>query len=602
MGKMKGKGKFIMNHENLLKGVEYVISFLNEVKTVTSKQLKYYKYPQFIFRGISKFYPYQSKTGINFPENKQVENDTIRSGLSVRLDSYDNNKPETKPYIRANYVNILRDMIKTAKRHFPDKYQEEMSDLDILADIQHNGGANCLVDFSKNVLTALWFACNADTDADGFVYCYDVMHDIIVNDCLSYIKDESQPVESLLAQTYRETNICSDVDTRFCIWEPSSRNNRIIRQDSVFVFGMEKFIVKDHGIEIIRIDADKKECILLAMEAFFNVSEDTIFNDSIGFAHANRKTIPYRKLEISAYTRGFDDMINGNYEAALEFFKLYESECRKKATMEELIEMHFSLAVCYKHIKRANKTITYEENAIIEYSQVIKLIRKMFSNKCHEKIALKQDRDYYIRKCTRAYNGIFDMLYETKQYEKAICKCDELIRDIESGMLENKSDKTLPMNKELSPIYCKITKMELLDLQLMKDYKNMQNYAKEKIVTYREDAFKVLKGEKQEKYFDKLLIEYYTLVYQVLVAPEEENDKFKKDFSRLIINMKNSFEEAEPYNSYILWNFADIKEAIKKLDLGGSSFKKELLLSATAQIIAFRDEFEVQSLRNLQDY
>lgn len=599
---MKGKGKFIMNHENLLKGVEYVISFLNEVKTVTSKQLKYYKYPQFIFRGISKFYPYQSKTGINFPENKQVENDTIRSGLSVRLDSYDNNKPETKPYIRANYVNILRDMIKTAKRHFPDKYQEEMSDLDILADIQHNGGATCLVDFSKNVLTALWFACNADTDADGFVYCYDVMHDIIVNDCLSYIKDESQPVESLLAQTYRETNICSDVDTRFCIWEPSSRNNRIIRQDSVFVFGMEKFIVKDHGIEIIRIDADKKECILLAMEAFFNVSEDTIFNDSIGFAHANRKTIPYRKLEISAYTRGFDDMINGNYEAALEFFKLYESECRKKATMEELIEMHFSLAVCYKHIKRANKTITYEENAIIEYSQVIKLIRKMFSNKCHEKIALKQDRDYYIRKCTRAYNGIFDMLYETKQYEKAICKCDELIRDIESGMLENKSDKTLPMNKELSPIYCKITKMELLDLQLMKDYKNMQNYAKEKIVTYREDAFKVLKGEKQEKYFDKLLIEYYTLVYQVLVAPEEENDKFKKDFSRLIINMKNSFEEAEPYNSYILWNFADIKEAIKKLDLGGSSFKKELLLSATAQIIAFRDEFEVQSLRNLQDY
>lgn len=599
---MKGKGKFIMNHENLLKGVEYVISFLNEVKTVTSKQLKYYKYPQFIFRGISKFYPYQSKTGINFPENKQVENDTIRSGLSVRLDSYDNNKPETKPYIRANYVNILRDMIKTAKRHFPDKYQEEMSDLDILADIQHNGGATCLVDFSKNVLTALWFACNADTDADGFVYCYDVMHDIIVNDCLSYIKDESQPVESLLAQTYRETNICSDVDTRFCIWEPSSRNNRIIRQDSVFVFGMEKFIVKDHGIEIIRIDADKKECILLAMEAFFNVSEDTIFNDSIGFAHANRKTIPYRKLEISAYTRGFDDMINGNYEAALEFFKLYESECRKKATMEELIEMHFSLAVCYKHIKRANKTITYEENAIIEYSQVIKLIRKMFSNKCHEKIALKQDRDYYIRKCTRAYNGIFDMLYETKQYEKAICKCDELIRDIESGMLENKSDKTLPMNKELSPIYCKITKMELLDLQLMKDYKNMQNYAKEKIMTYREDAFKVLKGEKQEKYFDKLLIEYYTLVYQVLVAPEEEKDKFKKDFSRLIINMKNSFEKAEPYNSYILWNFADIKEAIKKLDLGGSSFKKELLLSATAQIIAFRDEFEVQSLRNLQDY
>lgn len=603
MEKMKDKGKFIMNHENLQKGVEYVISFLNEVKTITSKQLKYYKYPQFIFRGISKFYPYQSKTGINKPSIGRVKKDTIRSGLSVRLDSYnENNKPEVKPYIRANYVNLLRDMIKTAKRHFPDKYKEGMTDLDILADIQHNGGATCLVDFSKNVLTALWFACNTDTEADGFVYCYDVMHDIIVNDCLSYIKNENQTIESLLAQTYRETNICSDVDTRFCIWEPSSRNNRIIRQDSVFVFGMEKFIVKDHGIDVIRVDADKKECILLAMEAFFNVSEDTIFNDSIGFAHANRKTIPYRKLEISAYTRGFDDMINGNYEAALEFFKLHESECRKKATLEELIEMHFSLAVCYKHIKRANNTITYKENAIIEYSQVIKFIRKMFCNKYHDKIALKQDRDYYIRKCTRAYNGIFDMLYETKQYEKAIKKCDELICDIESGMLENRTDKTLPMNKELSPIYCKITKMELLDLQLVKDYKNIQNYSKNTIETYRKEAIQALAEEEQEKYFDRLLIEYYSLVFQVLVAPEEEKDKFKKKFRRLIISMKNSFDEAEPYNSYILWNFADIKEAIEKLEINDSSFKKELMSSATAQIIAFRDEFEVQSLRNLQDY
>lgn len=60
----KQNGKFVMNHENLLYGIEYVISFMNEVKTVTSKRLKYYKYPQFIFRGISKFYPYQ-KTEIS---------------------------------------------------------------------------------------------------------------------------------------------------------------------------------------------------------------------------------------------------------------------------------------------------------------------------------------------------------------------------------------------------------------------------------------------------------------------------------------------------------------------------------------------------------
>ena len=32
----KENGKFVMNHENLLYGIEYVISFMNEVKAVTS--------------------------------------------------------------------------------------------------------------------------------------------------------------------------------------------------------------------------------------------------------------------------------------------------------------------------------------------------------------------------------------------------------------------------------------------------------------------------------------------------------------------------------------------------------------------------------------
>ena len=50
----KQNGKFVMNHENLLYGIEYVISFMNEVKTVTSKRLKYYKYR------LSRYFPWQA--------------------------------------------------------------------------------------------------------------------------------------------------------------------------------------------------------------------------------------------------------------------------------------------------------------------------------------------------------------------------------------------------------------------------------------------------------------------------------------------------------------------------------------------------------------
>ena len=45
-----------------------------------------------------------------------------------------------------------------------------------------------------------------------------------------------------------------------------------------------------------------------------------------------------------------------------------------------------------------------------------------------------------------------------------------------------------------------------------------------------------------------------------------------------------------------------IKNGIESLDLEISPLKKEILYTATAQIISFRDEFEVQSLRNSQEY
>ena len=35
----------------------------------------------------------------------------------------------------------------------------QLSDLEILAELQHFGAATCLIDFSRSALVALWFAC-----------------------------------------------------------------------------------------------------------------------------------------------------------------------------------------------------------------------------------------------------------------------------------------------------------------------------------------------------------------------------------------------------------------------------------------------------------
>lgn len=208
-------------------GLQFIIELLNEVKNITNVNSTFYDKAKFIYRGITKFYPYgDNSKGVKKPKIDKVESDYIRSALSVRLSNTKKSYPKLEidnSYTRVCYTHVLQNMIQDAKKHYPQKYSEEMSDLDILADIQHNGGATCLVDFSKNFLTALWFACSSDFDSDGFVYCYNIMEDMIVNDNLTFIKnnEEKLSIDLLLAQTYRETNVSSDIDTRFCLWEPS---------------------------------------------------------------------------------------------------------------------------------------------------------------------------------------------------------------------------------------------------------------------------------------------------------------------------------------------------------------------------------------------
>lgn len=81
-------------------------------------ELSYYKYPRFIYRGISKYFPYKSIDGINHTFEQEVQNNYIRSGLSVMLDMIickENLQKRMILYIQANYINALWDMIKTAK-------------------------------------------------------------------------------------------------------------------------------------------------------------------------------------------------------------------------------------------------------------------------------------------------------------------------------------------------------------------------------------------------------------------------------------------------------------------------------------------------------
>ena len=101
----------------------------------------------------------------------------IKSGAAIRMQNLKNRS-------HIDYINYIKNLIDDAKYRFSEYAAENYSDIEILADIQHKGGASCLVDFSNNFLISLWFATqtNKDDKDFGYLFCYDINVEMIEKD------------------------------------------------------------------------------------------------------------------------------------------------------------------------------------------------------------------------------------------------------------------------------------------------------------------------------------------------------------------------------------------------------------------------------------
>lgn len=465
-----------------------------------------------------------------------------------------------------------------------------------------------MVDFSRNALTALWFACQSGKDQDepGYLICYNIMKDIIENNTLSYIKphEEKSTIQHIITRTYRLTDCCSDVTNRFYIWQPTPINNRIIRQDSIFLFGIEKFIMGNHDILLIEIPAEIKKDIRKALEACFKISATTIYNDPIGYAASNHKLNAMKIVTDSpgakCYRKGLDDLIRGYYDSALNFFKQYEETLNQRQNndndrhqlLQDQIELHFSLAVCYKNINLSEVVQrTYYENALLEYETVVKLVKEMLESQSDDDN--DQERSYYQRKRMRAYNEMVELSYKMQDYAKGLAICEDIISIIEK---QNESDES-----NLKSIYCLLTKLELGILEYIENDRKSVDF---------EMITSSIQNMKNACSFDKLLASYYKLMYgikNVYIKPGKRPTK--NEFIDIDEKIKY-FEETEcknikDYTGYVDWNFVDMKKALDRLE--NSTIRSSSILTReqikrmnriTAVIISIRDLFENQAWRN----
>ena len=264
----------------------------------------------------------------------------------VESSGYRRIKPEdgeTPPRVFQNYIQRLLD--RADLQGFRRRGGDELSDLELLAELQHNGAATCLIDFTSNALVALWFACREKPDKAGKV----VVMATEESEEFSIVTYErlEKPIKEFLNQG------------KLWKWTPSGLSYRIVAQNSVFVFGEGKIVEKYY--EAVRIVGENKQEIREELKEKFGITEERLFSDFTGFALSNSHDRPYSDYTEEDYVYlglAFDQQ--GNFEKAID-------------TYNKAIELAPQYAWAYNNRGFARRVSGDPHRAITDFNQAIVL-------------------------------------------------------------------------------------------------------------------------------------------------------------------------------------------------------------------------------------
>ena len=313
---------------------------------------------------------------------------TLYRGLAdesweVKVSLYRRLCPKGVSATKEQFIQASKELVEQARQrgHARD-HVGGLHDLQIMAKLQHHGAATCLIDFTKNPLVALWFACRQPTnqsdkdagkDADGKVVA-------IVGNPAKYKTIESNdcklPLEDLLGVKHRWK------------WQPENLDNRVIAQHSEFIFGAP---VVESDEEII-IFNDDKEAILREL-AKYNISEEHLFSDFYGFAQINAHDRPYYRKSAAHYASLAEKAAEANnYLRAIDWYDIAIAKDPKNsvwfnnrgnikrladdsqgaiADYDRAIELNPQDADAYYNRGLANYELDNYENAIANYDRAI---------------------------------------------------------------------------------------------------------------------------------------------------------------------------------------------------------------------------------------
>ena len=270
---------------------------------------------------------------------------------------------ESDPEIPGVFKNYISQLLDTARmRGFGTHEGRVLPDLELLARLQHFGAATCLIDFTRNPLVALWFACHGQLEQDGKV----VAMDTTGTDTTPSSLDEESKLRSIFRIVTSEqinNKIQNFLDGKtLWKWEPTLQASRVIAQQSIFVFGKE--MIEDGRYEAVCVPASEKESILRTLREKFGINQARLFGDFIGFVLANAHDKPYEEYSADDY-----------FEFAESFFQRGSKEKAIQLCSKAIEEdsRHFN---AYHLRGRCNILLKNWQDSVDDFSQAIAINKK----------------------------------------------------------------------------------------------------------------------------------------------------------------------------------------------------------------------------------
>ena len=272
---------------------------------------------------------------------------------------------------------LAKSLIEPARLEgYAHRQDKELNDLELLAALQHQGAATCLIDFTFNFHIALWFACQDDTEV-GRVF--------VVNRGDIHAFEEVTPVRAtdsierlFQRQFLPDRPILPDDQAKVYYWKPPPIENRILVQHSCFIFSAQP--IKEKTYKTLDIPKEDKKEIRMLLQKFYGVERQTMFRDFAGFAfsHGHDQPLSYKTSDLW-FQDGNSHFQRGEYELAI-------------ANYEKAIELNSNFAEAYNNRGLANLWLQRYVDAIADCDKAIE-IRPQYADAYHTRGNAKAGRN-----------------------------------------------------------------------------------------------------------------------------------------------------------------------------------------------------------------